>query len=162
MNRTARLAAGCAVVLLVAGCSPGSTRPPGEPTATVPTHPPSSSPSVSELPSRSEPAQPVGATGTLLGHAGGTGPASITVRPARIGTRLTVRMTCSGAGKVSVIDATGGLILATGGCRSGVVFSSGWTSTAHDGRLIGVRVAPGTSWAVEVWSGTVPDHSLTA
>ena len=69
-----------------------------------------------------------------------------------------MRLTCVGAGRLRVTDRTGGLILGTGGCQRGVVFSSEWTATAHDGRTVTITVQPATAqsathWAMDVWTG---------
>ena len=97
----------------------------------------------------------VGAAGSLLLRQGGTGSSGLLVLGALppVGHVLTVRMTCVGIGKVTIRDATGGLILATDGCSAGVVYSSAWHRTTHDGRRITVTVDPSTRWAVDVWSG---------
>ena len=106
--------------------------------------------------------QPIGATGSLLAREQGIGPGIIPTRIVKVGSRLTLRVSCSGSGPVQVADATGRPIMGTSGCKQGVVFSSQWSSTSHDGRVISLRVEPTTSWVVEVWSGTVPDHAPTA
>jgi hypothetical protein len=97
---------------------------------------------------------PTGPPGTLLASATGVGSRVISLRSLpRVGSRLTVRMTCIGSGKVWVRDHLGGEIFGTGGCAAGVVYGSTWTSTNHDGRTISVSFNPGTRWAVDVWLG---------
>jgi hypothetical protein len=147
-------------VPLFAGCS--GAAPSQHATSTPPALTATGGPTVSDLPTPSSPSQPIGATGSLLASGNGTGTGVVPARTARVGAKLTLRLTCSGPGTVRVTDADGGLIMATGGCRQGVVFSSQWAATAHDRSFVRVQVASATSWAVEVWSGTVPDHSLKA
>ncbi len=154
-------AATCAaVVSMLAGCASGSSPHPAaylaSPHVTV-----SGSATTGGPPASSAPPQPIGATGSLLAQDNGSGSRVVTARASRPGERLTVRLTCSGPGPARVTDASGGLILGTGGCERGVIFSSAWTATKHDGRSIHVVIGPTTSWAVELWSGTVPNHSLS-
>ncbi len=95
-----------------------------------------------------------GPPGTLLVRAEGTGTHVVWLSHApALGSRLTVRLTCVGPGTARVTDHTGGLIEALGGCSPGVVYSSGWASTRHDGACITVTVLAGTRWAVDVWLG---------
>jgi hypothetical protein len=45
----------------------------------------------------------------------------------------------------------------TGGCGGmGVIYSSGWSKTKHDGKIIHVKVSPSTVWAVDLWAGNPP------
>ncbi len=149
-----------AVVSMLAGCgdssSPHPAADPASPHVSV-----SGSATNGRPPASSAPPQPIGATGSLLAQDNGTGSRVVRARATRPGVRLTVRLTCSGPGPARVTDGSGGLILGTGGCERGVIFSSAWTATKHDGRSIQVVVGPMTSWAVELWSGTVPVHTLT-
>lgn len=69
---------------------------------------------------------------------------------------VTLRLACSGPGRVWVTDQTGHEILGTSGCQLGVVFGSGWRTTARDGRRIHVGVSPSASWVAELWLGTPP------
>ncbi|MFI5101299.1 MAG: hypothetical protein ACHQE5_12430 [Actinomycetes bacterium] len=149
-----------ALASMLAGCSSASSpRPPTDlasPHVTA-----GDSGSTGGPPASSAPPQPIGATGSLLAQDHGTGPRVVAARASRPGVRLTVRLTCSGPGPARVTDASGGLILGTGGCEQGVIFSSAWSATKQDGRSIRVVVDPTTSWALELWSGTVPDHDLS-
>ena len=154
MRRIALVMVSVAVGLV--GCTsspPAPTRPPvTSPSyaATAPT-PPSQAPS----PGGPSPEPTlVGPPGTLLIRTEGTGPQTVTLpRSPALGSRLTVRFTCVGAGRTRVSDHTGGLIEATAGCQRGVVYSSAWSSTERDGRTVQVTVSTGTRWALEVWLG---------
>jgi hypothetical protein len=101
---------------------------------------------------------PVGPPGTLLGSGRGTGTGVVIVSHSlpKNGTEVTLRITCLGTGKVWITDQTGGEILGTAGCGKGVVYSSGWKKTSHDGRVIHVEVSPATVWAVDLWEGNPP------
>jgi hypothetical protein len=147
-------------IVLAVAVAVGLTACSGSP---APSSHPSASPSVSidttspPLPSESPSSVPIlpGPPGTLLTAAHGTGMKVITVAHPlpQVGTKLTLRVTCSGTGTVTITDATGGLILGTGGCAQGVVFTSAWKRTSHDGRTIKIRVNPTTIWAVDLWNG---------
>jgi hypothetical protein len=106
-------------------------------------------------------ASPTGPPGTLLGTGHGTGPGDVVLahRLPKNGTELTLRFTCVGSSTVKnwITDEHGGLILGTGGCGGvGVVYSSGWKKTSHDGKTIHVKVAPSAQWAIDVWQGNPP------
>jgi len=141
----------------LAGCASSSPAPPAAPVAT--------SSSISALPTPPSQAAtsggptPIptltGPPGTLLIRTEGVGPDLVTLAKAPdVGSPLTVRLVCVGAGTATVSDHTGGLIEATSGCQRGVIYSSAWSSTRHDDATIKVTVRPGTRWAIDVWLGT--------
>jgi hypothetical protein len=152
--RSTALVLAAAVALV--GCTSSPPAPSGAP---VPT--PSSSSRLPTLPSQSPtPGGPspiptlTGPPGTLLIRTEGVGPDIVTLAQApAMGSPLTVRLVCVGAGTAKVSDHTGGLIEATSGCQRGVIYSSAWSSTRRDGKTITVTVLRGTRWALDVWLG---------
>ena len=153
-----------AAALALAACTsgpPARSAPPVTSPSFSPTFP--TPPTLAPSPGGPSPIPTLtGPPGTLLVRTEGTGPSTVTLAKApRLGSRLTVRFTCVGAGTTKVSDHTGGLIEATGGCTRGVVYSSAWSSTGRDGKTITVTVLPGTRWAIDVWLGN-PAITLTA
>ena len=155
MIRSAALVLAAAAAL--AGCTSSSPASPAAPVSSpssisaLPTPP-------SQVPTPGGPS-PIptltGPPGTLLIRTEGVGSDLVTLaRAPGVGSPLTVRLVCVGAGTARVSDHTGGLIEATSGCQRGVIFSSAWSSTRHDGRTIKITVMPGTRWAIDVWLGT--------
>jgi hypothetical protein len=97
---------------------------------------------------------PTGGPGTLLVSAVGVGSKAIALASVpREGSRLTVRMTCLGRGKVLIKNQSGDEILETGGCAAGVIYSSSWASTLRDGRRFSLSFDSATRWVVDVWLG---------
>ena len=155
MIRSSALVLAAAVALV--GCT---SSPPAPSRALVAA--PSTSSRLATLPSQAPtPGGPspiptlTGPPGTLLVRTEGVGPDIVTLAQApAVGSPLTVRLVCVGVGTARVSDHTGGLIEATSGCQRGVIYSSAWSSTRHDGKTITVTVLRGTRWAIDVWLGT--------
>jgi hypothetical protein len=161
MTRAARVVAAClALATFAAGCSAQASRQPSSGPPSIQVGSATTSPSAVPAPSSPAP-QPIGATGTLVARENGTGPALFQIGATKPGMKITLRLTCIGPGTVVVSDTAGALVLGTGGCHQGVIFGSSWTRSRHDGGVLRMRVDASTSWAVEIWTGTVPDHSLT-
>ena len=145
--------------LLMAGCTNAATVAHSSTLVPLPSDSGTSAgalgaPTASTTPGGPSPFIPKAPFGTLLIRSTGVGSQTIILQSApRPGSKLTVRMTCVGPGKTRISDHTGGLIMATGGCARGAIYSSAWTSTTHDGRTITVTVAVGARWAVDVWLG---------
>ena len=141
--------------LVACNSSSSSTRPPlpsASSTATIDRPAPAS-------PSQAPKQAYAGPPGSLLTRAHGTGVTVVKVLRLT-GSRLTVRFTCVGTGTVTITDATGGLILGIGGCQRGVIYSSAWSRTRHDGHTIKITVDPTTIWALDLWNGN-PVVTLT-
>ncbi len=135
---------------------PGTTQSPlTDSGSATPGTSPSWPPDLGELPTPPQPSA-TGA-GRLLGRTQGSGPGQVHLGTVpRIGSDVTLRLSCSGPGKVWITDRTGGEIMGTSGCQLGVVYSVGWRTTSRDGSAISIAVNPATQWIVDVWLGTPP------
>lgn len=175
-RRLAAVSAVAAVALAVAvlGCSRadregggptsavGSRSSPAEPPATTSAIPSATPPTdPDELPPAPQPTAT--GVGTLLGRAQSIGRGSVRLRSVpRLGSEVTLRLSCSGPGRVWITDRTGGEVMGTSGCQLGVIYSVGWHTTADDGRTIFIAVDPTTQWVVDVWLGLPPPSTTPA
>lgn len=88
--------------------------------------------------------------GKLLVAQSGRGAQRFDVPLPKVGSQVTVRLICLGAGDAKVTDGSGGPVLEVAGCNATAAYTTGFTGGKSD-RVMSLAVQPSVSWRMLVW-----------